>query len=180
MISRKHIPLLATLAVWLTLYAAAAFRHEHFFTGRVLLNLFRANSFLGIAAVGLTFVILSGGIDLSVGAVIAFVSILVATLVTRQNVHPALAITLALVIGAAAGALMGALIAYFGLPPFLVTLAAMFLARGMGLVVSQESIPLAHPFYRSLRDFSFDVFPVSVIVMFATFAAGFYLAHFTR
>src|SRR5207247_2276886 len=113
---------------------------------RVLVNLVGDNAFLGVAAVGATFVILSGGIDLSVGAVVAFTSILVASLVDH-GVSPLTAIALALAIGALFGTLMGFLIRVFQLPPFLVTLAGMFLARGMGFVIHPQSLGISHPFF---------------------------------
>lgn len=76
----KFIPLLATSAVLVALYTAGCLLYPNFSSLRVLVNLFGDNAFLGIAAIGATFVILSGGIDLSVGAVIAFTGIFVATL----------------------------------------------------------------------------------------------------
>ena len=83
---------------------------------------------------GATFVILSGGIDMSVGAVIAFTSIVIVVLVGMGS-SPFVAICIALLVGAAFGAFMGYLICAFELPPFLVTLAGMFLARGLGFFV---------------------------------------------
>src|SRR5688572_16961820 len=110
--SRQHIPLLATAAVWIILYLAAGAYYDRFFSVRVFVNFFKNNAVLGVAAVGLTFVILSGGIDLSVGAVIAFTSVVIAVLVQRYGWHPAPAAALALAIGAAFGASMGCLITF--------------------------------------------------------------------
>src|SRR6516165_4991647 len=99
----KYLPLFATAGVMLVLYVAGCLLYRNFFSLRVAVNLFGDNAFIGIAAVGATFVILSGGIDLSVGAVVAFTSILIATMITQQKMEPAIAITLALVLGAAFG-----------------------------------------------------------------------------
>ena len=104
------------------------------------------NAFLGVAAIGATFVILSGGIDLSVGAAVAFTSILIASLV-GSGMNPFVVIVIALLIGAIFGTAMGCLIQWFELPPFLVTLAGMFLARGMGFVVHPQSLGIEHPFF---------------------------------
>jgi galactofuranose transport system permease protein len=93
-----------------------------------------------------TFVILSGGIDLSVGAAVAFTSILIASLV-GSGINPFIVIVIALLIGAIFGTAMGCLIQWFELPPFLVTLAGMFLARGMGFVVHPQSLGIEHPFF---------------------------------
>ncbi|MFA6450848.1 MAG: galactofuranose ABC transporter, permease protein YjfF [bacterium] len=180
MISKKHIPLAATMAVFLLLYAGASIAFDGFFSWGVFSNLLNDNAFLGLAAIGMTFVILSGGIDLSVGSMIGFTSILIATLIRKNGVHPLLAIAAALAIGSALGASMGCLIAWFKLPPFLATLAGMFFARGLGLIISMESIPIEHGFIRSLGDFGLRVFPVTTIIFLAAIVAAVYIAHFTR
>src|SRR3982751_1233091 len=79
----KYIPLLATAAVMLALYGTGCVLYRNFFSLRVAVNLIGDNAFLGVAAVGATFVILSGGIDLSVGSVVAFTSILIASLMAH-------------------------------------------------------------------------------------------------
>lgn len=145
-LSPNLIPFVASAVVLLVLYIVGCIAFPNFASARVLINLFGDNAFLGIAAVGATFVILSGGIDLSVGAVIAFTSILVASLI-EGGMAPLAAITLALLIGVAFGAGMGALIHLFRLPPFLITLGGMFLARGLGFVVHEQSLAISDPFY---------------------------------
>ena len=141
---KRNIPFAATAVVTLALYVVAAiqFRGSGFFSVRVFVDFFSDNAFLGIAAVGMTFVILTGGIDLSVGGLIGFVSIGLAVLIEKHHFHPVAAIFLALLFGAGFGAAMGCLIQFFSLPPFLVTLGGMFLARGLGLVLQQESISI--------------------------------------
>lgn len=142
----RHLPLIATAAVLAAAYTFGALRYEHFASWRVARDLVVDNAFLGIAAVGATFVILSGGIDLSVGAVAAFTSILIASLIEQSGVHPALAFLIALGVGTTFGAAQGSLIHCFRLPPFLVTLAGMFFARGMGFAIHPQSIGIHHPF----------------------------------
>ena len=93
---KRHLPLVATSVIFVALFGIAAFSYEGFFSARVVVNLFADNAFLGIAAIGMTLVIFSGGIDLSVGAVIGFTSIFTATLVAGRGVHPAVAWTAAL------------------------------------------------------------------------------------
>ena len=146
-LASKYIPLLATASVMLALYLAGGLLFPKFFSLRVVVNLFGDNAFLGIAAVGATFVILSGGIDLSVGSVVAFTSIFIATAIGEWHLQPATAIALSLLVGAVFGAVMGCLIQVFELPPFLVTLAGMFLVRGLGFVVRAESLGIEHPFF---------------------------------
>jgi len=150
-VDAKHIPLLATAGVMVLMYVSGciAFHDKNFSSLRVIVDLFGGNAFLGVAAVGATFVILSGGIDLSVGSVIAFTTIAVAAMVSK-GLHPLPAMGLALLAGTAFGAGMGVLVAAFRIPPFLVTLTGMFFARGMGFVVHGLSIAIEHPFYQAV------------------------------
>jgi len=183
--SFKHWSLAATILVFLALYGFAAWKYEGFFTLRVFVNLLGDNSFLAIAAVGMTLVILSGGIDLSVGSVLAFTTILIATLVGKQGMHPVAAIPIALAFGTSLGAGMGWLIHRYELPPFLVTLGGMFFARGMAFVVNQESVEIAHPFYGAVQEFGIPLtervsLPATALVFLVIFAVGVFLAHHTR
>jgi len=150
-LSGKYVPLLATLVVCASLYIAAAIRYEYFFSWGVFINFFRENAALGIVAVGMTFVILSGGIDLSVGSVLGCTGILVATL-TQNGWHPLAAVSLALALGMALGFAMGSVIHFFKLAPFLVTLAGLFLARGIATSISLNSIGLTHNLFRALSE----------------------------
>jgi galactofuranose transport system permease protein len=145
-VSSKYISLLATALVLIALYTVGCMSFPNFGSLRVAVNLVGDNAFLGVAAIGATFVILSGGIDLSVGAAVAFTSILIASLI-GSGMNPLAVIVIALLIGAIFGTAMGCLIQWFELPPFLVTLAGMFLARGMGFVVHPQSLGIEHPFF---------------------------------
>ena len=184
-IDRRKAPLLATIAVCALLYGIAAWRYEGFATATVFVNFFADNAFLGIAAVGMTFVILSGGIDLSVGAMVGLTSILVAVLVENCHMSPIIVIPLVLMIGTLIGAGMGALIRYYAMPPFLVTLAGMFFARGMAYVISVESISLTHPYYVAMSEVRLPLFagislPLTAIIFIVVVLAGVYLSQFTR
>ncbi|MHC5001529.1 MAG: galactofuranose ABC transporter, permease protein YjfF [Planctomycetota bacterium] len=144
--TRQLAPIAATALVCIALYVVAGLRYDGFFSLSVLSGLFADHAFLGIVAVGMTFVILSGGIDLSVGAVLGCSTIVIAALVQRAGWHPAAAVAAVVALGMLHGAAMGGLIHAFAMPPFIVTLAGMFLARGVGFVVSQEAIAVDHPF----------------------------------
>ncbi len=178
-IPRSRVPILATSVVCALLYAAAAMHYPGFLTWGVFLDLLRDNSFLGLAAIGMTFVILAGGIDLSVGAMIGLASICIAKLVQQAGVHPLVAIGAVLVLGTAFGATMGGLIHFFRLPPFLVTLGGMFLARGLAFIVSLESISIVHPLYAALDEFSFQVVPLTAVVFVLALLIAMYVAHWT-
>jgi simple sugar transport system permease protein len=180
----RHRPLLATAVIFAALFGTAAHFYDGFFSTRVFVGLLSDNAFLGIAAVGMTLVIFSGGIDLSVGAVIGFTSIFTATLIEQHHVAPALAWALALTAGAGLGAGMGALIHFFRLPPFLITLAGMFLARGTGFWISTESTGINHELYARISGYELAVgpvvFPANALILLGVMFAGYVVAHHTR
>lgn len=169
----RRWPLLATGAVLIALYFGAAIAFPGFRTWFQFTRLFADNATLGLAAVGMTFVILSGGIDLSVGAVIACASMLLALLAGELAWPLWLAAPAVLASGAAFGGGMGGLIHAFRLPPFLVTLAGMFLARGAALLLSpQKRIELgSHDAVRSLSLLHVAEFTLPALVLLA--AVGF-------
>ncbi len=145
--SRSLRPLVATAIIFIIAYSLAVMQFPSMFSTRVLGNFLTDNAFLGIAAVGMTFVILSGGIDLSVGAVIGFTGVLVAVLISWAGFHPLSAFAIALLVAAIFGGVMGMAIHYLQVPAFIVTLAGMFLARGGASVITQDSVPISHEFY---------------------------------
>jgi len=147
----RYLPLIATLVIFLIAYGLCIVQFPNMASTRVMGNLLTDNAFLGIAAVGMTFVILSGGIDLSIGSVIAFTGVLISVLLRDASLHPLLAFAIALGVATVFGALMGAIIHYLEMPPFIVTLAGMFLARGMSFVLSIDSVPIDHAFYDTLK-----------------------------
>lgn len=184
MIRARHLPFLATVVIFLAAYALCAVQFPGMLSYRVAGNLLTDNAFLGIAAVGMTFVILSGGIDLSVGAVVAFTSVFVAVLI-RAGVHPALAFGLALMVSTAFGGLMGLTIHVLKMPAFVVTLAGMFLARGAAFLITTDSVPINHEFLGLLKGMFIrlpDKGRISflAIVMLLAFVVGVVLAHRTR
>lgn len=181
----KYLPLLATIVIFILAYAVCTLQYPTMLSTRVIGNLLTDNAFLGIAAVGMTFVILSGGIDLSIGSVIAFTGVFLAVILRDTSIHPLLAFVLVLIITTAFGAAMGAIIHYLQMPPFIVTLAGMFLARGMAFVLSIDSIPINHAYYSTLTSLYYRL-PgggrLTLIggIMLLVFAAGIFIAHRTR
>ena len=143
--ARRHLAVLAAGVIMVGLIGVGAIRFEHFATPANLANLLGDYASVGIAAVGATFVIVSGGIDLSVGSVVAFTAVATASLVGR-GWHPLAAGLICLGFGAGCGAAMGWLIERFELPPFIVTLVGMFAVRAGGFLVGGESRSIAHPF----------------------------------
>ncbi|MEK1933497.1 MAG: galactofuranose ABC transporter, permease protein YjfF [Pararhizobium sp.] len=183
--NQKYLPLIATIIIFIVSYAACALQYPNILSTRVIGNLLTDNAFLGIAAVGMTFVILSGGIDLSIGSVIAFTGIFLAVMLESTSIHPLAAFVLVLVITTLFGAIMGAIIHYLEMPAFIVTLAGMFLARGMAFVLSIDSIPIKHPFYGTMKSFYYKL-PgggrITLIggLMLLVFAIGILVAQRTR
>jgi ribose/xylose/arabinose/galactoside ABC-type transport system permease subunit len=181
----RIFPLIVTFAVFVLLYLVALQRFPAFATTRVAANFLTDKAFLGITAVGMTFVILSGGIDLSVGSVIAFTSVFCALMIENTGSHPLVVFVLALLMGAVFGATMGAVIHYLKIPPFIVTLAGMFLARGFAFVLTEASIPITHPFYEQISNLYYrfpDKGRLTIVAMLflLVLIAGMIIAHFTR
>ncbi|MBA5803033.1 MULTISPECIES: galactofuranose ABC transporter, permease protein YjfF [Rhizobium] len=181
----KYLPLLATIVIFVLAYAGCALQYPNILSTRVIGNLLTDNAFLGIAAVGMTFVIISGGIDLSIGSVIAFTGVFLAVILQNTAIHPLLAFAIVLVITTAFGGIMGAIIHYLEMPAFIVTLAGMFLARGMAFVLSIDSIPINHEYYSTLTSLYYRL-PgggrLTLIggVMLLVFAVGIFVAQRTR
>ena len=182
--NRRLLPLAVTMALFVAMAAYGALRYDAFLSPQVFLNLIIDNAFLCIVAVGMTFVILSGGIDLSVGAVIALTTMISAALLAA-GWNPYAAMAVVLVIGAVFGGLQGYLIQRFGLAPFIVTLAGMFLARGCCYLISTESIPIVDPTYGAIAQARIPVGPdasltVGGIIALAVVAIAIRIAHATE
>lgn len=183
-LNRKYIPIYVTVGLFAMMFIAGSFRYTGFFSLQVIFNLLIDNSFLLITAVGMTFVIISGGIDLSVGSVIALTSMISSSLL-HQGWSPAVVIPLVLILGTLFGWGMGAIIHYFKIQPFIVTLAGMFLARGLCYVISINTITINNSFYTSVAQTKVRLpggsfISISVIIALVVVAVGIYLAHYTR
>lgn len=181
----RHIPTLTAGLIMLLLFAFGAVRYDHFAGAPNIANLFGDYAYVGIAAVGATFVILSGGIDLSVGSIVALTAVLVADLVAK-GWHPLAAGALALAAGTLAGALMGLLIQVFELPAFMVTLAGMFAIRAAAFLIRDQSTGITHPFFKwASHTARIDLgagatLPLGAILMLVVIALAVLLARSTR
>ncbi|MFD8618815.1 substrate-binding domain-containing protein [Streptomyces sp. NPDC059513] len=155
------------LSALVVLVVAMSLLSGDFLTTQNLLNVGVQAAVTAILAFGVTFVIVSAGIDLSVGSVAALSATVLAWSATSAGVPVALAVVLALVTGIACGFVNGALVSYGKLPPFIATLAMLSIARGLSLVISQGS-PIAFPDSVSrLGDTLGGWLPVPVLVMIA-------------
>ncbi|MGI5155592.1 galactofuranose ABC transporter, permease protein YjfF [Microbispora sp. CA-102843] len=183
-VPQKYIPVLVTAGLFVAMFVAGGIRYQGFATGQIILNVFIDNAFLLVVAVGMTFVILTGGIDLSVGSVVALATMISASLL--KDGWPAYGvIALVLVIGAVLGLGMGAIIQYFEIQPFIVTLAGMFLARGLCYTISTASIPIEDSTFTAIAQTRIDlggdmwVSPSAVIAIVVVLIAM-YVLHYTR
>ncbi|WP_078891341.1 galactofuranose ABC transporter, permease protein YjfF [Streptomyces sp. NRRL S-350] len=181
---RGQIPLLVTSVLLVSMFTVGSVQYDGFFSGQVVLNLLIDNAFLLVVAVGMTFVVLTGGIDLSVGAVVALSTMVSAWLVERHGWPPLVVIPLVLLMGTAGGWVMGWVIHTFEIQPFIVTLAGMFLARGLCYTISIESISITDPSYTAMAQTRIplgDLFvSPSVVIALLVVAAGFVVLHYTR
>ncbi|MFE5956674.1 ABC transporter permease/substrate-binding protein [Streptomyces rubiginosohelvolus] len=155
------------LSALVVLVVAMSLLSGDFLTTQNLLNVGVQAAVTAILAFGVTFVIVSAGIDLSVGSVAALSATVLAWSATSAGIPVVLAVVLAIVTGIACGFVNGALISYGKLPPFIATLAMLSIARGLSLVISQGS-PIAFPDSVSrLGDTLGGWLPVPVLVMIA-------------
>ncbi len=182
---RRFVPLIVTVSLFVSMAGTGSVLYDGFFAPQVFLNLLIDNAFLCIVAVGMTFVILTGGIDLSVGAVAALTTMISAQLVQKNGWSPFIVIPLVLGVGALFGMAQGYLVQRFRLQPFIVTLAGMFLARGLCYLISTASISITDPVYRVIADSRVPLgggasLSASAIVALVVVLGGAWVAHSTR
>lgn len=127
--------------VLIVLFTYFALSSKAFFTFGNLINVTRQISMLGIASVGMAFVLLLGGIDLSIGSVVTIVNIGVAWLIVKAGVHPVLACFIALLGSASIGFLNGFIIAKVKMPPLIVTLSSMIMIEGFAYMIC-KGVPI--------------------------------------
>jgi ribose transport system permease protein len=158
------------LLIFLLLLIVASFISDAFFTVTNLLNVLRQVSIVAIVSVGMTLVILTAGIDLSVGSVLAFTGAVVAGVITAGVAWP-WAILITLVVGLVIGAVNGFIISFGKVPAFIGTLAVMVIARGMTLVFTEgKPIVISEPAFRFIGSGKIFGIPFPVILMIIIFA----------
>ena len=175
----RRSPVFYPLIGFIIVFIAMAVINDNFLTGSNLTNLARQTSIIAIIAVGMSLAILTGGIDLSVGPVMALSGTVMAGLMVA-GVPPTLAILLGLLIGAAFGAFNGAFIAFAGMPPIIVTLATMGIARGLALIYTGgypiSGLPVEFAFFGRG---TLAGIQMPILIMIAVYALGFVLLHHT-
>lgn len=193
--NRKFIPLIAIALLALTAYAVGAY----FFVGmrnpQVFFNLFRNSAHLLISGIGMTFVILTGGIDLSVSGVVALTTVSTAVLL-RSGMNPWLVILLMLLMGMSLGAVMGTFIVKLKVQPFIATLAGMWFARGMCFFISDNAVTIDNYLFQIIGKTKILIpgltelaeqqgtpapyISIPVVISFVLLIVAIYVAHHTR
>jgi len=167
------------------MFGAGSIAFEGFFAVQNFFNLFIDNAYLLVLAVGMTFVIISGGIDLSVGSMLALSTMVTSSMLKNTQVHPLLVIAVVLAMGTALGYFMGFLIQTFTIPPFIVTLAGLYLGRGLCYVVSIDTIPISNEFFNAIALARINIIGENsispgVIIALVAVLAGLYVLRFTK
>jgi simple sugar transport system permease protein len=184
-INARTLPLIVTSILFTLLFGFGSVSYDSFFSWQVFLNLLIDNGFVIVVAIGMTFVIITGGIDLSVGSIVALTTMVTAALVEKSGWSIWGVVPLVLLMGCAFGMLHGVLIHTFKLQPFIVTLGGMFLARGLCYVISIDSISITDETYAAISQyrvaFSEEAsLSLSAVIALVTLVAAIYLAQYTR
>ncbi|MDR1753888.1 MAG: sugar ABC transporter permease YjfF [Eubacterium sp.] len=146
--------LLITVVLFFVMYTIGllVFSDKNFGRVQVFFNLFISNAGLIVASAGMTMVLITGGIDISIGSVIGCVCMMLAVMMEKQNVSVPVAILLVLLFGIVFGFVQGFLVAYLKIQPFIVTLAGMFFARGLTAVISSEMISISNKTFLAMAN----------------------------
>ena len=162
------------IAVLILLVIVFACLSDRFLLLNNIFNILRQVSIVGIISVGMTFVMLTGGIDLSCGSVVGASVVGAALLMTEAAMHPVLACLIMLVFGTVLGLINAFFITQFKVPPFIATLGMMTSVRGIAYIIT-GGLPV-FGFNRSFtvlgQGYVLNVIPIPVIVMFVVFAFG--------
>src|SRR5258708_38943519 len=129
---------LATSAAGILLFVAFSLASPLFLTGDNLLNMIRNITFTGIVAVGMSYLLIAGEIDLSVGSTYGFLTMVMGILVAREQLDPWLAMAAIIVLGVLVGLVNGLIVTRIGIPSFIVTLAMLTAYRSLAVVVSNQ------------------------------------------
>lgn len=153
-ITGNQFLLVVTIVLFFVLYIAGMviFQSKGFGKPQVFLNLFISNAGLIIAAVGMTMVLITAGIDISIGSVIAMTCMMLAWMMEKHSISAGLSIIIVLIVGIVFGLIQGFLVSYLNIQPFIVTLAGMFFARGMTAIISDEMITIQNKTFLAIAN----------------------------
>lgn len=179
-------PLLTTITIFILAYFIGGQLYPTMQKPQVFFNLFINEASLLLVSIGMTLVIISGGIDLSVGGVIALTTAASAALL-KNGVNPLVVLPLMILMGIVFGFTQGCIIHFFKVQPFIATLAGLFFARGMAYIISLSSVTINDSFYKllALTAIHIPFFPKDYVYIPTLIAplmvlVAFYLSYFTR
>lgn len=169
------------LIVFFLIIVGLSILSPYFLTTNNILNIIRQTSIYGIIAVGMTFVILTGGIDLSVGSILALSGAVAAGLMKNHSVAPLVAALIAIVVGAGIGLINGLLVTIGKIAPFVVTLGMVTIARGLTLIYT-KGYPISgfEDGFRQLGGGYVLGIPIPVIVFILMVALAWFILNHTR
>ena len=145
----NNAPLLIVIAIFVFAYFIAGRVYPAMQKPQVFFNLFINNASLLIVSIGMTLVILTGGIDLSVAAVLALTTVASAALLNK-GVSPVVVMPLMLLMGTVFGFTLGSIIHFLKVQPFIVTLMGAYFARGLAYIINLNAVPIENVFYKTL------------------------------
>lgn len=159
-IASQYFQFFVTVILFLVLYGIGMAMYNGFTKPQVFCNLLIDNAALIIVTVGVTFTIITGGggIDISVGSVVALVCMCLAYLLQNTSIPIPVVVAMVLCIGLAVGFVQGYLISVFKMQPFIVTLAGLFFCRGMTAVISRDTITIDNPTYVAIASERISLF----------------------
>lgn len=147
--------LFVTIILFIAMYVVGlfAFADKNFNTLQAFLNLLISNSGLIIASVGMTMVLITGGIDISVGGVVTVTCVAMASMMEKAHMDAFSTMGIMIAFGIVFGLMQGFLVAYLKIQPFIVTLAGMFLTKGLAAVISLEMITVTNQTFLNMAQF---------------------------
>lgn len=170
----------AIIIIFVVLFGAMSIFAPNFLTGGNIANVLRQVSINGICAIGMTFVILTGGIDLSVGAIIAVSGVLTAMMMI-DGIHPLVASLISIVLCTLIGFLTGLMISHIGIPPMVATMGTMTSLRGVAYLITGGTPVFGFDErYAVIGQGYVGVIPIPVIILVLSFAAGIFFLSKTR
>jgi galactofuranose transport system permease protein len=191
--NRRLLPVSATIVLFFLAYAVSAASLPGMRDPQVFFNLFNQTPYLLVSVIGETLVVITGGIDLSVGGIVALTTTASAALLRTGNWSPWAVFALMLAIGTLMGAVMGYFITYLKVQPFIATLAGMWIGRGLSYFISNDSIAIDDHIYALLARTKIlipgladpvtqtgNYITPSVVIALLIFAVLIYTAQYTR
>lgn len=173
---KKALEVIKSRAIWVFLFLMIVFfaiMSDNFLSMRNLMNVAKQVSIFGVASVGMTYVILLGGIDLATGSIISFVNIVAAYFMVNMGLNPILAVIGSLVISTIIGLLNGVIIAEIGMPPLIVTFASQTIFAGLAYIICKGTPISRFPeSFLAMGQGYVGPIPIPVIIMVLCFAVG--------